>query len=100
MTARHRRSPRIGRAADSADDPDTAVGHDFSLALRPVRQAAAETDIVVVAIHRGVELFVWLRLSDEGATTGVAEVTVTPTGRLRGRLLPVEIVPDGHPVLR
>jgi poly-gamma-glutamate synthesis protein (capsule biosynthesis protein) len=44
--------------------------------------------------------FVWPRLSTAGATTAVAEVAVTPGGRVRGRLLPVEIVSDGHPVLR
>jgi poly-gamma-glutamate capsule biosynthesis protein CapA/YwtB (metallophosphatase superfamily) len=129
------------------DKPGIAAGHDFSLALRAVRRAAAEADIVVVAIHWGVELdtqprgyqieearrmidagadvifgshphrlqpmdtyrgrpifyglgnFVWPRLSVEGATTAVAEVTVTPKGRFRGRLLPASIVSDGHPVL-
>ncbi len=38
------------------DRPGTAAGHDFGLALRAVRQAAARADIVVVMIHWGVEL--------------------------------------------
>jgi poly-gamma-glutamate synthesis protein (capsule biosynthesis protein) len=130
------------------DKPGTAAGHDFSLALRAVRDAAARADIVVVAIHWGVELdtaprayqvqeahrmidagadvifghhshrlqpmttyrgrpiffglgnFVWPHLSEEGSTTAVAEVRVTPKGRFEGRLIPAYIVSDGHPVLR
>jgi poly-gamma-glutamate capsule biosynthesis protein CapA/YwtB (metallophosphatase superfamily) len=130
------------------DKPGTAAGHDLSLALRAVRDAAAEADIVVVAIHWGVELdtqprdyqvqeahrmidagadvifghhshrlqpmemyhgrpiffglgnFVWPHLSEEGSTTAVAEVTVSPHGRFRGRLLPAYIASDGHPVPR
>ena len=44
--------------------------------------------------------FVWPRFSVEGATTAVAEVLVRPDGTIRGRLLPAEVVSDGHPVLR
>jgi poly-gamma-glutamate capsule biosynthesis protein CapA/YwtB (metallophosphatase superfamily) len=44
--------------------------------------------------------FVWPSFSTEGSTTAVAEVTVSPRGRFRGRLLPATIVSDGHPVLR
>ena len=44
--------------------------------------------------------FVWPRFSVEGATTAVAEVLVRPDGTIHGRLLPAEIVSDGHPVLR
>ncbi len=128
--------------------PGTAVGHDFPVALRAVRDAARRSDVVVVAIHWGVELdtrprayqvdeahrlieagadvifgghshrlqpmetyrgrpifyslgnFVWPHLSQEGSTTGIAEVTITPGGRFRARLLPAYIVSDGHPVLR
>jgi len=130
------------------DKPGTAAGHDFSLALRAVRDAARRSDLVVVMIHWGVELdtrprayqvdeahrlidagadvifgghshrlqpmatyhgrpifyslgnFVWPHLSEEGSTTGVAEVRVTPNGRFHARLLPAFIVSDGHPVLR
>ena len=38
------------------DKPGTAAGHDFALALRAVRDAAASSDLVVVMIHWGVEL--------------------------------------------
>ena len=41
--------------------------------------------------------FVWPDLSVEGSTTAVAEVTVTPGGALRGRLLPASITAPGHP---
>jgi poly-gamma-glutamate synthesis protein (capsule biosynthesis protein) len=44
--------------------------------------------------------FVWPNLSVAGSTTAVAEVTVTPRGRFRGRLLPAFITAPGHPVLR
>ncbi|MBI3648015.1 MAG: CapA family protein [Actinobacteria bacterium] len=129
------------------DKPGTAVGHDFGMALRAVRVAAASSDLVVVMIHWGVELdasprpyqvrqahrmidagadvifgghahvlqpmetyrsrpifyslgnFVWPRVSRVGAASAVAEVTVEPDGTVTGRLLPVEIVSDGHPVI-
>jgi len=38
------------------DKPGTAAGHDFRLALRAVRDAAASSDLVFVMIHWGVEL--------------------------------------------
>jgi len=43
--------------------------------------------------------FVWPRHSTAGATTAVAEVTVSPSGRFRGRLIPAFIELSGHPVL-
>lgn len=43
-------------AVAGPDKPGTAVGHDFGLALRAVRDAAAHSDLVVVMIHWGVEL--------------------------------------------
>lgn len=130
------------------DKPGTAAGHSLPLKLRAIRAAARVADIVVVAIHWGVELdtrprdyqvaearqmvaagadvifgahshrlqpmsmvrgrpifwslgnFVWPNLSVAGSTTAVAEVTVTPTGRFAGRLLPAFIEAPGHPVLR
>jgi poly-gamma-glutamate synthesis protein (capsule biosynthesis protein) len=51
-------------------------------------------------IFYGLGNFVWPRLSVEGATTAVARVVVRPDGTITGRLLPAEIVSDGHPVLR
>ena len=44
--------------------------------------------------------FVWPNLSVAGSTTAVAEVTVSPQGRFRERLLPAFITAPGHPVLR
>lgn len=130
------------------DNPGTAVGHDFPRALRAIREAEANADLVIVTIHWGFELdtqprdyqvdeahrmidagadaifghhahrlqpmetyegrpifyglgnFVWPNLSIEGSTTAVAEVVVTPDGRIRGRLLPAFIESPGHPVLR
>jgi poly-gamma-glutamate capsule biosynthesis protein CapA/YwtB (metallophosphatase superfamily) len=43
--------------------------------------------------------FVWPRLTTATRVTAIAEVVVTPDGAIRTRLLPVEIVSDGHPVL-
>jgi len=40
----------------TADRPGTAVGHDFPRALRAIREAEANADLVVVVIHWGVEL--------------------------------------------
>jgi poly-gamma-glutamate synthesis protein (capsule biosynthesis protein) len=51
-------------------------------------------------IFYGLGNFVWPRFSVEGSTTAVAEVVVRPDGTILGRLLPAEIVSDGHPVLR
>lgn len=50
-------------------------------------------------IFWGLGNFVWPVLSADGSTTAVAEVTVGPKGRVRGRLLPARIVSDAHPVL-
>jgi poly-gamma-glutamate synthesis protein (capsule biosynthesis protein) len=38
------------------DRPGTAVGHDFPRALRAIRRADANADLVLVMIHWGVEL--------------------------------------------
>lgn len=144
----------VGEVLDPIDqvaignEPGTAVGHDFPRALRAIREADANADLVIVTIHWGVELdtvprdyqvdeghrmieagadaifghhahrlqpmemyrgrpifwglgnFVWPNFSVDGSTTAVAEVTVTPDGRVRGRLLPAFIESPGHPVLR
>ena len=128
--------------------PGTAAGHDFSLMVHAVKDAAERADIVVVMIHWGVELdtqprdyqveeghrlidagadmifgahphrlqpmsvfhgrpifwslgnFVWPNFSSAGSTTAVAEVTVTPKGRVIGAMLPAYITAPGHPELR
>jgi poly-gamma-glutamate capsule biosynthesis protein CapA/YwtB (metallophosphatase superfamily) len=127
--------------------PGTAAGHDFRLALRAVRSAAASSDLVFVMIHWGIELettprayqvrqahrmidagadvifgshphvlqpletyrgrpifyslgnLVWPRISEEASATAVAEVVVAPDGTIRARLIPIEIVSNGHPVV-
>lgn len=38
------------------DRPGTAVGHDFPRALRAIREAEANADLVLVVVHWGVEL--------------------------------------------
>jgi Bacterial capsule synthesis protein PGA_cap len=38
------------------DEIGTSVGHDFPRALRAIREAEANADLVIVAIHWGVEL--------------------------------------------
>lgn len=130
-----------------ADKPGTAAGHDFRLALRAVRAAAASSDLVFVMIHWGVEIearprpyqvrqahrmidagadvifgahphvlqpletyrgrpifyslgnLVWPRISEEASATAIAEVTVAPDGTIHARMVPIEIVSNGHPVL-
>jgi poly-gamma-glutamate capsule biosynthesis protein CapA/YwtB (metallophosphatase superfamily) len=129
------------------DKPGTAGGHDFRLALRAIRHAAASSDIVFVMIHWGVELeaqprpyqvrqahrmidagadvifgshphvlqpmetfrgrpifyslgnFVWPRITDKASATAIAEVLVVPDGTIRARMLPIEIVSSGHPLV-
>jgi poly-gamma-glutamate synthesis protein (capsule biosynthesis protein) len=44
--------------------------------------------------------FVWPNFSTAGSTTAVAEVTVTPKGRVVGTMLPAFITAPGHPELR
>lgn len=51
-------------------------------------------------IFWGLGNFVWPSLSVAGSTTAVAEVRVTPTGKVTGRLIPAVIEASGHPVLR
>jgi poly-gamma-glutamate synthesis protein (capsule biosynthesis protein) len=50
-------------------------------------------------IFWGLGNFVWPDLSEEGSRTAVGRVTVSPEGRVRGKLLPATITSDGHPVL-
>jgi poly-gamma-glutamate capsule biosynthesis protein CapA/YwtB (metallophosphatase superfamily) len=130
------------------EKPGTAGGHDFRLALRAVRDAAASSDLVFVMIHWGVELearprpyqvrqahrmvdagadvifgahphvlqpletyrgrpifyslgnFVWPRISEEASATALAEVVIAADGTIRARMLPIEIVSNGHPVVK
>jgi poly-gamma-glutamate synthesis protein (capsule biosynthesis protein) len=58
-----------------------------------------------VRTYRGRPIFyslgdlVWPRVSPTTSASAVAEIVVSPDGAVEGRLLPVEIVSDGHPVL-
>jgi capsule synthesis protein PGA_cap len=127
--------------------PGTADGHDENRMVAAVRAAKRDADLVIVAIHWGVELdtqprpddvllgrrlvdagadvifgghahrlqpvgthgdrpifyslgnFVWQNLSVAGSTTAVAEVRVTPQGKVVPKLLPAYIQATGHPVL-
>lgn len=129
------------------DHPGMADGDDITTMVRAVKAADEVADLVIVAIHWGVELdteprpedverafamidagadaifgshshrlqpmgrykgrpifwslgnFVWPSFSVEGSTTAVAEVTVTPKGKVTGRLIPAYIESSGHPVL-
>jgi len=55
--------------------------------------------------YRGRPIFyslgnlVWPRISKEASATAVAEVLVAPDGTIQARMLPVEIVSSGHPML-
>jgi poly-gamma-glutamate capsule biosynthesis protein CapA/YwtB (metallophosphatase superfamily) len=44
--------------------------------------------------------FVWPNFSTAGSTTAVAEVVVSPRGKVTGRLIPAFIESAGHPVVR
>jgi poly-gamma-glutamate synthesis protein (capsule biosynthesis protein) len=56
-------------------------------------------------IYRGRPIFyslgnlLWPRFSRAESRTAIAEVVVTPDGRIHGRLIPTYIASDGHPVL-
>ena len=135
-------------AVAGPDKPGTAAGHDKDAMVAAVRAAKKQADIVIVAIHWGVELdtrpradevqlghrlidagadvifgghshrlqplsiyrgkpifwslgnFVWPAHSVGGSTTAVAEVRISPRGRITSRLIPAYIEASGHPVLQ
>ena len=128
--------------------PGTAGGHDFRLAVRAIRDAAATSDLVFIMIHWGVELetrprpyqvrqahrmidagadvifgahphvlqpmetyrgrpifyslgnLVWPRVSEDASASAVAEVTIAPDGTIRAKTVRIEIVSNGHPVIK
>jgi poly-gamma-glutamate capsule biosynthesis protein CapA/YwtB (metallophosphatase superfamily) len=59
-----------------------------------------------MATYRGKPIFyslgnfVWPHLSQDSATTAIAEVRVSPSGKLTGRMIPASIEANGHPVVR
>jgi poly-gamma-glutamate capsule biosynthesis protein CapA/YwtB (metallophosphatase superfamily) len=55
--------------------------------------------------YRGRPIFyslgnlVWPRISEEASATAVAEVTIAPDGTIQAKMVPIEIVSNGHPVV-
>jgi poly-gamma-glutamate synthesis protein (capsule biosynthesis protein) len=72
---------------------DAIFGH-HSHRLNPVDRYKGKP------IFWGLGNFVWPALSEAGATTGVARITVEPDGGIKAKLLPAHIEDHGHPVLR
>ena len=74
------------------------AGADVIFGSHPHRIQPMET-------YRGRPIFyslgnlVWPRLTPMTSATAVAEVIVAPDGAITARLLPAQIVSDGHPVL-
>lgn len=76
----------------------TAVGHDFPRALRAIREAEANADLVIVVIHWGVELDTQPRsyqvVEAERMVAAGADVIF---GHHSHRLQPMDVI-DGKPV--
>lgn len=83
---------RLGRRLIDAG-ADVILGH-HSHRLQPMGTYKGRP------IFYGLGNFVWPRHSTAGATTAVAQVTVSPKGKFKGRLIPAFIETSGHPVLR
>ena len=81
----------LGRAFVDAG-ADAIFGH-HSHRLQPMDRYRGRP------IFWGLGNFVWPDFSPEGSRTAVAQVRVTPGGRITGRLLPAHIEAAGHPVL-
>jgi len=80
------------------DEPGTAVGHDFPRALRAIREAEANADLVIVVIHWGVELDTQPRAYQVAeAHRMVAAGADVIFGHHSHRLQPMEVI-DGKPV--
>jgi poly-gamma-glutamate synthesis protein (capsule biosynthesis protein) len=87
-------------------DYQVSEGHRLIDAGADVIFGAHSHRLQPLSVYRGRPIFwslgnfVWPNFSVEGSTTAVAEVTVTPKGRIIGRLLPAFITAPGHPELR
>ncbi|TMK91487.1 MAG: CapA family protein [Actinobacteria bacterium] len=87
------RGYQVGQAHRMID-----AGADVIFGSHPHRVQPTET-------YRGRPIFyslgnfVWPRLTPMTSRTAIAEVVVAPDGATRGRVLPAEIVSDGHPML-
>ncbi len=80
------------------DEIGTAVGHDFPRALRAIREAEANADLVIVVIHWGVELDTQPRAYQVAeAERMVAAGADVIFGHHAHRLQPMDVI-DGRPV--
>ena len=74
------------------------AGADVIFGSHPHRLQPVET-YMGRPIFYSLGNLVWPRVSPSSSATAIAKVVVTPDGAVRGRLIPVEIVSGGHPVL-
>lgn len=85
---------------------DVALGHDLIDAGADIIFGGHSHRLQPLEMYRGRPIFyslanfVWPDFSVAGATTAVAEVTVSPAGKFTARLIPAFIEDAGHPVLR
>jgi poly-gamma-glutamate synthesis protein (capsule biosynthesis protein) len=85
---------------------DVALGHKLIDAGADVIFGGHSHRLQPLEMYRGRPIFyslanfVWPNFSAAGATTAVAEVTVSPSGTFTARLIPVFIDEAGHPMLR
>ena len=85
---------------------DVALGHALIDAGADVVFGGHSHRLQPLEMYRGRPIFyslanfVWPNFSVAGATTAVAEVTVSPAGKYTARLIPAYIESAGHPVLR
>jgi hypothetical protein len=85
---------------------DVALGHDLINAGADVIFGGHSHRLQPLEMYKGRPIFyslgnfVWPDFSVAGATTAVAEVTVSPAGKFTARLIPAFIEDAGHPVLR
>lgn len=85
---------------------DVTLGHQLIDAGADVIFGGHSHRLQPLEMYRGRPIFyslanfVWPNFSVAGATTAVAEVTVSPKGAFTARLIPAFIEQAGHPVLR
>jgi poly-gamma-glutamate capsule biosynthesis protein CapA/YwtB (metallophosphatase superfamily) len=96
-----------GVELDTQPRPDqVALGHRMIDAGADVIFGGHSHRLQPMETYRGRPIFyslgnfVWPNFSPAGSSTAVAEVTITPEGTFRGRLLPATITAPGHPELR
>jgi len=85
---------------------DVSLAHQLVQAGADVIFGGHSHRLQPMEVYRGRPIFyslgnfVWPNLSVAGATTAIAEVTVSRAGVFTGRLIPAFIESSGHPVLR